>query len=165
MVSASRYAVEPEDRNYSERRIVESSGCPCVPRKLTAWAVVRVCTEDAHAGRVGGAVVGSDVADDVVGYRGRYAIACVVQPVGEMRRAKQALLFAGVNGEHDCRIQAVRIALRKYTCELDDRRAAGSVVVSTGSVGCEIEPVDVADARIVVTANDDHSAGVTSAQP
>ncbi len=54
---------------------------------------------------------------------------------------------------------------RKNACELDDCRCAGTIVVCARCVGSEVKAVNIADARIVVAANYDNTAGIPSFQP
>src|SRR5882762_2898318 len=129
VVAATGDAIEAEHRKNSKSRVVDRSGCPGVPRELAAWSVIGIGTKNPDAGRIDSAVVGDDIADDVVGERGHDLVTRGVKPLSEMRGAVQALLLSRVGDkDHRCREPAGK-AVREHPGQLDNRGCAGAVIV------------------------------------
>src|ERR1700682_1991934 len=84
VVTPTRDAIEAEHRKNSKSRVVDRSGRPSVPRKFAARSVVGIGTENPDARRIDCAIIGDDIADDVVRERGHDLVTCGVKPLGEM---------------------------------------------------------------------------------
>jgi hypothetical protein len=70
MVATSGDAVESEDRENLERRIVDRACSPGVARELSAGSVVRLGAKDPDARRVDASILGDYVADHIIRKRG-----------------------------------------------------------------------------------------------
>src|SRR4029079_17095338 len=86
---------------YLEPGQIERTDPPHVPPELARRAAVGIRRVHAHARGIDAAVLGDDVADDVVRERGDDRLSLAREPLGEMGGAEQALLLAGVEGEDD----------------------------------------------------------------
>src|SRR2546423_3905294 len=112
VISTARDAVQPEHGQNAEARIVDRARCPGVASELSAGTVVGLGAEDSQAGRIDATIVGNHVTDDVIGKRRYDFVAGLVQPLREVRGSIEALLFAGISGEVDSRLQSARDMLR-----------------------------------------------------
>ena len=94
-----------------------------------------------------------------------------MEPLGQMRRAIQPLLFARVGDKDDGSIQSTRKILREHSRQLDNRRRARAIVIGTRSIlGClesrqRSEVGASADAGVIVPAHHHHARSVASGQP
>ena len=127
----------------------------CLCRRLQR---LRAFGEHAHRRVVTDAVAAVAVADDVVVEVGLDLPAFRSRVLGEDLAAVQALLFARQHGIDERRAELV---LGQNPRRFHDRRHARAVVVGAGRIARRIH--DVADARIEVAADDDHTAGVAGA--
>ena len=154
-----------------ERWIVDRSSCPGVSRQLPAWPVVGLGTENSDRRRIDRAVLGYDIADNVVGKCSDDFVTCAVKSLREVRRSVQSLFFSGVGDEDDRSLEALGEMLREYSGELHHRRCPRSIVVSTRRILCRLESRQRseirprADAGVVVSAHHHNSGSIATRKP
>src|SRR5512133_1178129 len=79
VITAAADAIETPNGQHLEVRQVYAIERPHVPTELATRRIVRIGREDAHARRVGAAVFGRRVADDVIGHAGDDFVSLLMQ--------------------------------------------------------------------------------------
>jgi hypothetical protein len=101
VIAAATNPIETPDGEHLEVRHVYAIEGPHISSELAARRVVWIGGEDAHARRVGGAVFGYRVADDVVRHTRDDFVPLFVQVFSQLSRAVKPLLLGGNGGEQD----------------------------------------------------------------
>jgi hypothetical protein len=99
MITAATNSIETPDWEHLEVRQVYAIQRPHISTELAARRVVWIGREDPHARRIGGAVFGYGVADDVVRHARDDFVTLFVQVFSQLSRAVESLLLGGNSDE------------------------------------------------------------------